>query len=351
MNGLGVSVLGLGIAVALSATPATAQSALGPAPDDGSCCVVPAGTVVEVELADPVSTKVQKDGDTFALRLAAPVIVDGQVVLRTGTPGIGVVIQSARPGMGGKAAKLVLAARSLGRGRELAPLDGLQMATGGQDNSNAATAASLTGIAFAPLGLIGLAVQGGEVTLPRGSMATARIADDVSLPPLGPASARAMAAADAVSSAADAAAEVGGAIDVPPPPAGEGQVVFFRPNSLLGTGQWFNVRENGQALGKLTNGAYFIQATTPGLHTYTATEEPEFKDKLKLEVDPGETYFIEGSLTKGVLIGAADLTPSNRAAFDKHSNELKLAAPPTQQPAGEATVGAPNETNSRAGNP
>ena len=122
-----------------------------------------------------------------------------------------------------------------------------------------------------------------------------------------------------------------GPITIAPPPAGEGQVVFFRKRSIMGTGQWFNVRERGAALGKLTNGAYFVQITDPGPHTYTAVEEPELKDKLKLEVDPGETYFVEGTLTKGVVIGAADLlTPSDRASFDAAAHDLKMANPPVE---------------------
>jgi len=339
MKNLGVSLFGLGAVIALGVSPAAAHAPM--TPSYGTCCVVPAGTAVRVELVDPVSTKTAKAGDTVSLRLAAPVIVDGEVVLRAGTPGVGVVIQSSPPGMGGKAAKLVLAARSLGLVRELAPLDGLQMAAGGKDNSKAAEVVSLTGIAFAPLGFISLAVQGGEVEFPRGAVATAKIADDVSLPPLARASRQAIAAADATAFVADASAEVAGAIDVPPPPPGEGQVIFFRPKSLMGTGQWFNVRENGQALGKLTNGAYFVEPTTPGLHTYTAVEEPEFKDKLKLEVDPGETYFVEGSVTKGVLIGAADLSPSSRASFEKHAVDLKPVAPPEQQTASQEPAVAP----------
>jgi hypothetical protein len=107
-----------------------------------------------------------------------------------------------------------------------------------------------------------------------------------------------------------------------------GQVVFFRRKSLMGTGQWFNVRENGQALGKLSNGAYFIQAVAPGDHTYSATTEPEIKDKLTLEVDTGETYFVEGGLTKGLVMSVADLTPSTPAAFSKASKDLKLAPAP-----------------------
>jgi hypothetical protein len=137
-----------------------------------------------------------------------------------------------------------------------------------------------------------------------------------------------MAAARDVDAAARAAdSSDGGSIEVPPPPAGQGVVVFFRKKSLMGTGQWFNVRENGVALGKLANGAYFIQAAQPGIHTYTDTTEPEVKDRLRLQIDPGETYFVEGTMTHGVVMGVADLNPSDRAAFEAASRDLKLAPP------------------------
>lgn len=319
MNRLGASIVGLWVSVALSLAPAFTGPA---AAASRSCCRAPAGTLVEVELVDPISTKVQKSGDSFALRLAAPLVVDGRIVLRAGTPGVGEVIESAKPGLGGKAAKLVLAARYLRLHGKRLPLQGLQMSSAGHNNSTAAQAVGLTGIAFAPLGFVGLAVRGGDVELPAGTHAVAKLADDAHLPSLGRAP-RGMAAAapDAnISTAEDG-------INIPPPPPGMGQVVFFRAKSLLGTGQWFNVREDGKALGKLVNGAYFVQVTEPGLHTYTAATEPELKDHLKLEVDPGETYFVEGALTKGVVIGTANIFPSDRASFDKAKKGLKIAPP------------------------
>ena len=69
------------------------------------------------------------------------------------------------------------------------------------------------------------------------------------------------------------AQESRGWIEVPPPPRGMGQVVFFRAKSLGGFGQWFNVREDGQALGKLTNGAYFVVILPPGEHSFSATSD------------------------------------------------------------------------------
>ena len=336
----GVLVLGVWATVALTAAPALARPA-----HSGGCCRVPAGTMVQVELADGVSTKTQKAGDSFTLQLAQPLIVNGQIVLRAGARGLGQVIDAAKPGMGGKPAKLVLAGRYLIGPRGVqAPLQALQLSGAGQNNSMAAQAAGLGGIGFMPLGFVGLAVRGGDVTFPRGTLATARIAADVTLPSRGKAT-RAQLAAHARYSKAD---EQTGLIDIPPPPPGQGQVVFFRAKSLLGTGQWFKVRENGQSLGKLSNGAYFIQAEAPGTHTYTATEEPELKDRLRLEIDAGETYYVEGGLAKGVVVGAAFLSPSDRTAFDKAAENLKLAASTLDEPASVRSDQPPTATASES---
>jgi hypothetical protein len=315
----------LGIVFAAGAMIAGAGSVGGalaaPAP---ACCRVPAHAAVAVELAEAVGTKTQHAGDTFKLRLAAPLIVNGRVVLKRGTPGVGRVIESSGPGFGGKAAKLVLAASYLQVGARHVPLQGLQVSASGHDNAGAAQAIGMTGLVLGPVGLVGMAVRGGDVQIPEGTQATAQLSAGAVLPPLGrPTAAERQAAAEVLA----APSPDSGPIAVPPPPPGQGQIVFFRPYSLLGTGQWFNVRENGGALGKLTNGAYFVQWVEPGEHTYTATEEPEFKDSLKLQVDPGQTYYVQGALTKGVVLGAADLVPSDRAAFEKAAKGLKPVVP------------------------
>ncbi|MGZ3276830.1 MAG: hypothetical protein ACXU82_06055 [Caulobacteraceae bacterium] len=288
------------------------------------CCRVAAGTVVMMELAEPVSTKTHKSGDTFAIRLAEPVVVQGQIVLPAGAKGVGEVTDAAKPGMGGKGAKLVLSVRSLtGPKGNILPLKGLQLSVNGKGHEKAATALGLGGIGFAPLGLAGIIMRGGDAELPAGTQATAKLASTATLPSLG----KAPRGAGKVSVAAIET----GPIALDPPAKGMGQVVFFRKKSILGTGQWFNVREDGKALGKLTNGAWFAQAVPPGPHTFTAKTEPEFKDRLTLKIDAGETYFVEGMLTHGVVIGVADLTPSDRATFNAAAKDLK----PAEQPSAE----------------
>jgi len=309
-------------------SPATATAATAHARARHACCRVAAGTPVQVALVDQVGSAAQKRGDTFTLRLAAPLIVDGEVVLRAGAPGVGEVIEAMRPSIGGKPAEMVLAADYLTTRHGRVTLDGLQLARPGHDNSTASQVLGISGLAFAPLGIVGIVVPGGDVVFKPGTVATAKVATAVTLPRLGRASRREIAAAAALASD-HAALDAAGSIAIPPPPAGQGQVVFFRPKSLLGTGQWFNVREAGKALGRLSNGAYFILATNPGVHTYTAKFEPELKDHLKLDIAAGETYYVEGSLTGGLVIGAADLSPSDRGRFNKAAKDLKLAAAPT----------------------
>jgi hypothetical protein len=289
------------------------------APPKPACCRVAAGAPVKIELAEEVSTKTVKPGATFAIRLSEPLVAQGRVVAPAGAVGVGEVIDASKPGLGGKAAKIVLAARYISQGHTRIALRGLQIASAGRGYANTANAVGIGGIAFAPLGFAAMAIRGGDVVLQPGTSGMAKVSTAVTLPSLGPAP-RVVASAPAPEAAQ-------GSIRIAPPPRGMGQVVFFRAKSMMGTGQWFNVREDGKALGKLTNGAYFAQTATPGLHTYTATTEPEFKDRLKLQIDPGETYFVEGALTKGVVIGAANLSPSDKAAFVAASKDLKLAPP------------------------
>jgi hypothetical protein len=219
------------------------------------------------------------------------------------------------------------------------PLRGLRLAAAGRNNAGAAGAVGLTGIALAPLGFMGLAVRGGQVEFPAGLRAEASIATNIHLASLGPAPPGARSATAGPGDEAGRAAEMAGAITIPPPPHGEGQVVFFRRRTLLGTAQWFKVRENGEEVGKLTNGSYFIRVTPPGKHTYTATYEPELKDHLTLEVAPGETYFVEGTVSKALVVGAADLSPSDREAFAKAANHLRLAREGSGDRADEAGDG------------
>ena len=115
--------------------------------------------------------------------------------------------------------------------------------------------------------------------------------------------------APAAAPAADAAA------------AGTGTVVFFRESKFVGGGMRYKVRENGVELCKLSNGSYCNVQVPPGKHSYEVHSEA--KDVLTLEVEPGETYYVQGSLSVGVMAGHPNLSPATKEAFEGLKTKLK----------------------------
>lgn len=109
------------------------------------------------------------------------------------------------------------------------------------------------------------------------------------------------------------------------PPAGKGQIVFFREKKFVGGAIGYKVREGENELGKLSNGTYFVAVVEPGAHEYTVHSEA--KDILNLEVEAGETYYVTGGVTMGVFAGRPNLSPSDQAAFEALAGKLKPAKP------------------------
>ena len=109
---------------------------------------------------------------------------------------------------------------------------------------------------------------------------------------------------------------------VGPPPADKGQVVFFRKGRLAGALDVFTVRENGEKIGKLGNGTYFVLTESPGIHSFTA--HTEGTDSLRIEVDPGETYYVECLISVGLMLYKANLELSDQPRFSAVSNHLHL---------------------------
>lgn len=130
--------------------------------------------------------------------------------------------------------------------------------------------------------------------------------------------------AQAAEQASSKPAKVGPA--VAPPPAGMGQVVFYR-SSKMGALISCRVRENGEVVNRLPPGKYFIHPTAPGVHEYSVKSEA--KDKIRLEVEDGETYYVRCSISAGIGVGRPNLSPQNRADFDRRGKGLDLLPPYT----------------------
>ena len=119
---------------------------------------------------------------------------------------------------------------------------------------------------------------------------------------------------------APAAAAASSAL-IPAPQAGKGQVVFFREKKFVGAAMSYKVREGEAELGKLSNGSYLVLEVEPGTHQYHM--QGETKDVLTLDVEAGETYYVQGGISMGVLAGRPNLSPSDQAAFEALAPKLK----------------------------
>lgn len=107
------------------------------------------------------------------------------------------------------------------------------------------------------------------------------------------------------------------------PPEGKGQVVFFRPSRFVGAALSFTVRESEQDLGRLPNGRYFVHVAEPGIHEY----EIGRNDTMRMEIEPGETYYAMQNTQMGVVAGRAVLSPSDQAAFEEALPRMRLWEP------------------------
>lgn len=78
-------------------------------------------------------------------------------------------------------------------------------------------------------------------------------------------------------------------------------------------------------LSKLTGNRYFIRLATPGVHKYWVKSEAT--DRLTMEAEPGETYFVKCTIAMGIIVGRPNLSPSDLAEFQKKGKKVKPMAP------------------------
>ena len=110
-------------------------------------------------------------------------------------------------------------------------------------------------------------------------------------------------------------------ITIAPPPAGKGQVVFYRQGGMGGLISCA-VKENDVQISRLPPGQYFVHVAEPGKHSYAVNSES--KDILNVEVEPDETQYARCTITMGIMAGRPNLSPATPEAFATASPKLKL---------------------------
>lgn len=164
-------------------SPAVLGAPAGETAADSRIFEIPKLTEIEVEILEPLGSKLSTSLDTFSIRLAAPIMVDGVEVVPAGTMGAGEVVHAKKAGGMGAAGELVLAARYLDLGDRRVRLRSMQL-TGEEATSRIGTANAIGTAGAAtvlPIAFIGFLVKGGQIDVPAGSIATAKIAEDFTI--------------------------------------------------------------------------------------------------------------------------------------------------------------------------
>ncbi len=135
-------------------------------------------------------------------------------------------------------------------------------------------------------------------------------------------------------------------VELPPPPAGEGQVVFYRkPLFSLIPFNWI-AREGKTEICEMVAGTYCVAPALPGTHTYEVHSEAT--NRLTLEVDAGETYYVVGGISMGLIVNHPNISPAQKAQFDAISAKLTAKAPITLPQASQAAAPAEAATPAAA---
>lgn len=147
----------------------SAQEATAPASP-----FLPAGQPIPLAPDKEWSSATLKQGETVAMHVSDDVLLDGKTVIPSGTPASGEVIDSQSGGVGGAPGKLSISAREIRLGdRTIALRSRLLAGNGvGKDRTNVSFA---VGIA---VGVFGLFVHGGDITIPAGTPMLAKLAQD-----------------------------------------------------------------------------------------------------------------------------------------------------------------------------
>jgi hypothetical protein len=129
------------------------------------------------------------------------------------------------------------------------------------------------------------------------------------------------------STPATSAATPGAAPAAKPAAEGKAKIIFFRPWNLVGGVYKYHVVEVGDdgkstketaLLGDLANGGAFTLEADAGVHSYNIRgpmSVNKAEDRLRIDLEPDTTYYIEQQVRMGVVTGGFKLAPSDEAHF------------------------------------
>lgn len=242
--------------------------------------VLPEGTPINVVTAQEVTSKAAKPNDPVSFTVNEDLVINGQVVVRKGTPAIGSVINAEKGGYLGKSGKLGIQVESTqtvdGKPLKLRAAKGKE----GNDKTNSTMALSMVVPFF-------LFKKGGDASIASGSAVTVYAAeekrfrlDGSTLVAVVPETPAAVNTADAI-------------------------VYIYRPSKMVGKALEPSVFVDDVELARMDNGRYFALKLKPGKHIIHMTDD---KKGYAIDMGPGQTYYFRIGVEMGMWKGHGKIT-------------------------------------------
>jgi hypothetical protein len=257
--------------------------------------VVAEGTAINVITAREVTTKEAKPNDPVDFTVAEDLVINGQVVVRKGTPAIGSVINAEKGGYMGKSGKLAVQVESTttsdGQRLKLRAAKGRE----GDDKTTSTMVLSMISPAF-------LFRKGKEAKIEPGTPVTVYVAEEKRF-------------------RVEGATLVPVVMETTATSLEDATVFIYRPNKMVGKALEPSVFVDETELARMDNGRYFALRLKPGKHIIRMTDD---KKGYAVDMGPGQTYFFRIGLEMGMFKGHGKITLDDRERAVEEIKKLKF---------------------------
>jgi hypothetical protein len=278
------------------ATFALLPATLAATQDPAAEIVLTEGTPINVVTAQEITSKAAKPNDPVNFTVNEDLVINGQVVVRKGTPATGSVINAEKGGYLGKSGKLGIQVEST-QTVDGQPLK-LRAAKGKEGNDKTASTFALSMIA--PFFLF---KKGGDATIAAGSAVTVYTAEEKHFRVDGATLVAVVPETPVVANTSDAI------------------VYIYRPSKMLGKALEPSVFVDDIELARMDNGRYFALKLKPGKHIVHMTDD---KKGYAIDMGPGQTYYFRIGLEAGMWKGQGKITLDDADRAIKEIKKIKF---------------------------
>lgn len=254
--------------------------------------VIPEGTPINVAVAREVTSKEAKPNDPVEFTVTEDLVINGQVVVRKGTPAIGSVINAEKKGYMGKSGKLAVQVEST------TTSDGQRLklrAAKGREGDDKTTSTMVLSTLISPAFLF---MKGTEAKITPGTVVTVYAAEEKRF-------------------RLEGATLVPVAMETTATSTEDATVFIYRPDKWTGKALEPSVFVDETELARMDNGRYFAIKLKPGKHIVRITDD---KKGYAVDMGPGQTYFFRIGLEMGMWKGHGKITLDDR---ERAVNEIK----------------------------